>query len=158
MSEAPFVRLKTDSIVTLADLVGQEMVSSWHEVTQETISQFADVTSDRQWIHVDAERARQDSPFSNTIAHGFLTLALVSHLLRDAVGAVEGTRMSINYGLNKVRFPAPLPAGSLVRGRCTLQRLDAVEGGQQATWGVLVERDGSAKPCCAAEWLVRYYL
>lgn len=143
---------------SLPDLVGKEMLSPWHEVTQDAITQFADVTGDRQWIHVDPERARTDSPYGGTIAHGFLTLSLVSRLLRDAVGAVEGTRMSINYGLNKVRFPAALPAGSRVRGRCTLQRLDAVEGGLQATWGVLVERDGAAKPCCAAEWLVRYYL
>ena len=143
---------------SLPDLVGKEMLSPWHEVTQEAITQFAEVTGDRQWIHVDPERARTESPYGGTIAHGFLTLSLVSRLLRDAVGAVEGTRMSINYGLNKVRFPAALPAGARVRGRCTLQRLDAVEGGLQATWGVLVERDGAAKPCCAAEWLVRYYL
>lgn len=143
---------------SLPDLVGKELLSEWHEVTQDAITQFADVTDDRQWIHVDPDRARKDSPYGGTIAHGFLTLSLVSRLLRDAAGAVEGTRMSINYGLNKVRFPAALPAGSRVRGRCTLQRLDAVEGGLQATWGVLVERDGAAKPCCAAEWLVRYYL
>ena len=143
---------------SLPDLVGKEMLSPWHEVTQEAITQFADVTGDRQWIHVDPERARTDSPYGGTIAHGFLTLSLVSRLLRDAVGAVEGTRMSINYGLNKVRFPAPLPAGSRVRGRCSLQRVEAIEGGVQATWSVLVERDGAAKPCCAAEWLVRYYL
>jgi acyl dehydratase len=142
----------------LTDLAGKEWLSEWHEVTQEAITQFADVTGDRQWIHVDPERARRDSPYGTTIAHGFLTLSLISRLLRDAVGAVEGTRMSINYGLNKVRFPAPLPAGSRVRGRCTLQRVEPIEGGVQATWGVLVERDGSAKPCCAAEWLVRYYL
>ena len=141
----------------LADLAGKELLSSWHEVTQDAIAQFADVTGDRQWIHVDPDRARRDSPYGTAIAHGFLTLSLISRLLRDAVGAVEGTRMSINYGLNKVRFPAALPAGSRVRGRCTLQRLDAVEGGLQATWSVLVERDGAAKPCCAAEWLVRYY-
>ena len=143
---------------SLPDLIGKELLSEWLEITQEAITQFADVTGDRQWIHVDPDRARTDSPYGGTIAHGFLTLSLVSRLLRDAVGAVEGTRMSINYGLNKVRFPAALPAGSRVRGRCTLQRLDAVEGGLQATWGVLVERDGAAKPCCAAEWLVRYYL
>lgn len=146
------------NLASLSDLVGTEMLSGWHEVTQDAITQFADVTGDRQWIHVDPARARRDSPHGTTIAHGFLTLSLISRLLRDAVGAVEGARMSINYGLNKVRFPAPLPAGSRVRGRCTLQRVDAVEGGVQATWNVLVERDGAAKPCCAAEWLVRYYL
>jgi acyl dehydratase len=158
VSDALFVRLKADSsVVALADLVGREMVSPWLEVTQDTITQFADVTGDRQWIHVDPERARQDSPFSNTIAHGFLTLSLISRLLRDAVGVVEGGHMSINYGLNKVRFPAPLPAGSHVRGRCTLRRVEPIDSGLQATWDVLVERDGVTKPCCAAEWLVRYY-
>lgn len=141
----------------LADLVGKEMVSPWHVVSQEAITQFADVTGDRQWIHLDAERAARESPYGGTIAHGFLTLALVSRLLRDAVGAIDGARMGINYGLNKVRFPSALPAGSRVRGRCTLARVDPVEGGEQATWTVLVERDGGTKPCCAAEWLVRYY-
>jgi acyl dehydratase len=142
----------------LMPLVGKEMVSPWREVTQDQITQFADITGDQQWIHIDADRARRDSPFGGTIAHGFFTLALTSRLLRDAVGAIDGVRMGINYGLNKVRFPAPLPSGSRVRARCTLQHLDPVDGGVQATWNVVIERDGSAKPCCAAEWLVRYYL
>jgi acyl dehydratase len=141
----------------LTDIVGQEMVSEWRDVTQDQVTGFADITGDRQWIHVDSERARRESPFGGTIAHGFFTLALSSRLLRDAVGSIDGARMGINYGLNKVRFPSPLPTGSRVRGRCTLQRVDAVDGGVQATWNVLIERDGSAKPCCAAEWLVRYY-
>jgi acyl dehydratase len=141
----------------LNDIIGQEMVSPWRDVTQDQVTQFADITGDRQWIHVDADRAGRESAFGGTIAHGFFTLALASRLLRDAVGAIDGARMGINYGLNKVRFPAPLPSGSRVRGRCTLQRVDAVDGGVQATWSVLIERDGSAKPCCAAEWLVRYY-
>jgi acyl dehydratase len=141
----------------LNDIIGQEMVSPWRDVTQDQVTQFADITGDRQWIHVDADRAGRESAFGGTIAHGFFTLALASRLLRDAVGAVDGARMGINYGLNKVRFPAPLPSGSRVRGRCTLQRVDAVDGGVQATWSMVIERDGSAKPCCAAEWLVRYY-
>ena len=145
----------------LADIVGQEMVSPWRDVTQEQVTQFADITGDRQWIHVDADRAWRESPFgvaiTGTVAHGFFTLALTSRLLRDAVGSIDGARMGINYGLNKVRFPAPLPTGSRVRGRCTLLRVDAIDGGVQATWSILVERDGSVKPCCAAEWLVRYY-
>ncbi len=145
----------------LTGIIGQAMVSPWREVTQDQITQFADITGDRQWIHVDAERAARESPFggaiTGTVAHGFFTLALASRLLRDAVGAIDGARTGINYGLNKVRFPAPLPSGSRVRGRCTLVRVDAVEGGVQATWSILVERDGSVKPCCAAEWLVRYY-
>jgi acyl dehydratase len=145
-------------ITHLTSLVGHEMVSPWREVTQDQITQFADITGDRQWIHLNADRARRESPFGGTIAHGFLTLSIISRLLRDAVGAVDGVRLGINYGLNKVRFPAPLPAGSRVRGRCTLQRVDAVDGGVQATWSIIVERDGTVKPCCAAEWLVRYYL
>jgi acyl dehydratase len=140
----------------LTGLIGQEMVSPWREVTQDQITQFAAITGDQQWIHIDVDRARRESPYGGAIAHGFLTLSLTSRLLREAVGSIDGARMGINYGLNKVRFPAPLPAGSRVRGRCTLQRLDAVDGGVQATWSVLIERDGSAKPCCAAEWLVRY--
>jgi acyl dehydratase len=146
----------------LTDIIGQEMVSPWRDVTQDQITQFADITGDRQWIHVDADRASRESPFggaiTGTVAHGFFTLALASRLLRDAVGSIDGARMGINYGLNKVRFPAPLPTGSRVRGRVTLQRVDAVDGGVQATWSVVIERDGSAKPCCAAEWLVRYYV
>jgi acyl dehydratase len=140
----------------LSGIIGQEMVSPWREVTQDQITQFADITGDQQWLHVDADRAGRESPFGGTIAHGFFTLALASRLLRDAAGSIDGARMAINYGLNKVRFPAPLPAGSRVRGRCTLLRLDTVEGGVQAAWSILVERDGAVKPCCAAEWLVRY--
>jgi acyl dehydratase len=144
-------------VAQLGGAVGREFVSGWHDVTQEAITQFAGVTGDRQWIHVDAERAKRESPYGATIAHGFLSLSLISALLRDAVGSVSGARMAINYGLNKVRFPAPVPSGSRVRGRCTLLALDQIEGGVQAAWQVIVERDGSAKPCCAAEWLVRYY-
>jgi acyl dehydratase len=142
----------------LTDSIGQEMVSPWRDVTQDQITQFADITGDQQWIHVDADRAARESTFGGTIAHGFFTLALSSRLLRDAVGAIDGARMGINYGLNKVRFPSPLPVGSRVRARCTLQRVDTVDGGVQATWSVVIERDGAAKPCCAAEWLVRYYV
>ena len=140
----------------LEGLLGKEMVSPWREITQDAIAQFAAVTGDEQWIHVDVERARRESSYGTTIAHGFFTLALASRLLRDAVGSI-GAGTSINYGLNKVRFPAPVPAGSRLRARCTLQQLEPIDGGVQATWGVLIERDGGNKPCCAAEWLVRYY-
>ena len=145
------------AIAQLSGVVGREFVSPWHEVTQQAIAQFAEVTGDRQWIHIDPERARRESPYAATIAHGFLSLSLISTLVRDAVGNITGARLAINYGLNKVRFPAAVPSGSRVRGRCTLQNLEAIDGGVQATWNVLVELDGSAKPCCAAEWLVRYY-
>jgi len=142
--------------MNLAALVGREMVSPWRVVTQDQVTEFADLTGDRQWIHLDAARAERESPYGGTIAHGFFTLSLTSRLLRDAVGAIDGARVGVNYGLNKVRFPAPLPCGSLVRARCTLQRIDPVSGGVQATWNVAIERDGSDKPCCVAEWLVRY--
>ncbi len=142
----------------LMAVVGKEMVSEWRAITQDAVTRFAEVTGDQQWIHVDADRARRESPYETTIAHGFFTLSLISRLLRDAVGSIDGTRMGVNYGLNKVRFPSPVPVGSLVRARCTLQKIDPADGGVQATWQVVVERDGSAKPCCVAEWLVRYLL
>ena len=144
-------------VTRLADFVGLEASSSWIDVPQDIITQFADVTGDRQWLHVDVDRARSEGPYGTTIAHGFLTLSLMSRLIRDAI-RFEGSRRAINYGLNRVRFPSPLPAGSKVRGRFTLVSVDEVAGGaRQATWAAVVEREGAGKPCCAAEWLVRYY-
>jgi acyl dehydratase len=134
------------------------MVSPWIEVPQQAIAQFAELTGDRQWIHVDVERARVESPYGAAVAHGFLTLSLITQMLTRTIGAVGGVKRGINYGLNKVRFPAPVTAGSRVRGRLTLAGVEPVDGGLQATWSVLVEREGGDKPCCAAEWLVRYYL
>lgn len=137
--------------------VGQEVgVSDWITVTQERITQFAEATEDRQWIHVDPARAAAESPFKTTIAHGFLTLSLVSVLLRNAV-TVEGLRMAINYGVNRVRFVSPVPAGSRIRGRFTLAAVEETGGGVQATWNATIEREGSQKPACVIEWLVRYY-
>jgi acyl dehydratase len=145
-------------IARLADQVGREATSSWMDVPQDTIARFADATGDRQWIHVDPERARAQSPHGTTIAHGFLTMSLMSVLLRDAVEFAGGPRMAINYGVNKVRFPAPVPSGSRVRGRFTLAAVEtASDGSSQATWAAVIEREGAAKPCCVAEWLVRYY-
>jgi acyl dehydratase len=142
----------------LADFVGVEASSAWLDVPQEIISGFAEVTGDRQWIHVDADRARLEGPYGTTIAHGFLSVSLLSRLLRDAIRFHSKPRFAINYGLNKVRFPAPLPAGSRVRGRFTLARVEIVgDHGYQATWSAVIEREGSDKPCCVAEWLVRYY-
>jgi acyl dehydratase len=142
----------------LADRVGGEAASAWVDVPQQIISGFAEVTGDRQWIHVDAERARAEGPYGGTIAHGFLSLALLSRLLRDAIRFEPPPRMAINYGLNRVRFPAPLPAGARVRGRFVLVAADPVaEAAWQATWSAAVEPEGSAKPCCVGEWLVRYY-
>jgi acyl dehydratase len=141
----------------LADHVGREATSDWVEVTEEMVSGFGDVTGDRQWIHVDPDRARTESPYGTTIAHGFLTLALISRLLRDAVRLEPAPRVAINYGLNRVRFPGPLPTGSTVRGRFTLRGVEPAGDGLQVTWDALVERAGGDKPCCAAEWLVRYH-
>ena len=142
---------------SLGDRVGQEVaVSDWLTIAQERVNQFADATGDRQWIHVDPARAAVDSPFKATIAHGFLTLSLVSALLRSAI-ELRGVRMAINYGVNRVRFVAPVPTGSRIRGRFTLGAVEAAGGGRQATWQITVERDGGDKPCLVAEWLVRYY-
>ncbi len=147
-----------ESVAKLNEYVGQEVATSdWFEVTQDRINQFAEATLDRQWIHVDPERAARESPFKQPIAHGFLTLSLLSELMRLAV-SVGGVRMGINYGLNRVRFIAPVPAGSRIRGRFTLSELEEIKGGVQATWSVTIEREGGDKPCCAAEWLVRYYV
>jgi acyl dehydratase len=146
-----------ESIAKLGEHLGREVaVSPWLEVTQERINQFAEATEDRQWIHIDPERAARESPFKETIAHGFLTLSLLSELARMAI-TVGGLKMGINYGLNRVRFISPVPAGSRIRGRFALDELEEIKGGVQATWSVTVEREGGAKPCCAAQWLVRYY-
>jgi len=146
-----------ESIAALANYSGKEVaVSDWLEVSQERIDQFAEASEDRQWIHLDRERAARESPFKTTIAHGFLTLSLLSALARLAL-SVGGVRMGINYGLNRVRFVSPVPAGARIRGRFTLATLEEIKGGVQLTWNVTVEREGSDKPCCVAEWLVRYY-
>lgn len=147
-----------ESVAGLGKHVGREVaVSDWLEVSQDRINQFAEATEDRQWIHTDPDRAARESPFKGTIAHGFLTLSLLSELMKRAM-SVGGVRMGINYGLNRVRFVRPVPAGARIRGRFTLSALEEIEGGQQATWGVTVEREGGDRPCCVAEWLVRYYV
>ncbi|HEY0406594.1 MAG TPA: MaoC family dehydratase [Pyrinomonadaceae bacterium] len=147
-----------ESVAGLREQVGREVsVSDWLEVTQERVNQFAEATDDRQWIHIDPERAASESPFKQTIAHGFLTLSLLSELSKRAI-SIGGVKMGINYGLNRVRFIAPVPAGARIRGRFTLDALEEIKGGAQATWSVTIEREGGDKPCCAAEWLVRYYI
>jgi len=144
------------TIAELKDLVGQEIgVSDWITVTQERIQLFADATNDHQWIHLDAERA-QAGPFGTTIAHGFLTLSLLPEMAASAF-AVSETRMGVNYGLNKVRFPAPVPSGSRLRGRFKLTGYEALEGGAQVTVQVTMEREGSDKPVCIAESIGRRY-
>jgi acyl dehydratase len=127
----------------------------WIDVTQERIDRFADATGDHQWIHVDPERAAA-GPFGRTVAHGFLTLSLIP-ALTTGLTAVDGVRMGVNYGLNKVRFPAPMPSGSRVRGRVELLSVDDVPGGVQLTARVTVEREGGDKPVCVAETVSRLY-
>lgn len=145
-------------VAELPGLVGQVVgVSDWFTVTQERINAFAEVTEDRQWIHCDADRARAESPYGTTIAHGFLTLSLLSHLLAQAVRVNGPFSRIINYGLNRVRFPAAVPAGGRVRARCTLQAAEPVPGGLQVTWAVMVECDGQPKPAMVAESLARFY-
>jgi acyl dehydratase len=147
------------SLDELRSLAGQEIaVSDWLEVTQERINLFAEATGDRQWIHVDVERAKTESPYGATIAHGFLTLSLLRQLMSETVRIKLPIRMGINYGLNKVRFPSAVPAGSRIRARAVLQALEEIAGGCQLVWNITVEREGADKPCCAAEWLVRYYI
>ena len=145
------------SLRELEQRVGQEVgVSPWVEITQERIDTFARAIEDFQWIHVDPERARA-SPFGGTIAHGFLTLSLLSHLSEMTFGFAD-RRMGINYGLNRVRFTSPVPVGARVRARFTLQKFEKIEGdGAQVTWSVLVEREGADKPALVAEWLGRHY-
>ncbi|MBE0614826.1 MAG: MaoC family dehydratase [Burkholderiales bacterium] len=137
--------------------VGQEIgVSPWLEVGQDRIDQFANAIGDTQWIHVDPERAGRESPYGGTIAHGFLTLSLLSRLLQNTID-MSRLRMGVNYGLNRVRFTDAVPAGSRIRGRFVLARFANIKGGRQLTWGVTVEREGSDKPVCVAEWVTQQY-
>ncbi len=145
------------SLDELPALVGQEVAQSdWTEVTQAQIDLFADATGDHQWIHVDPMRARE-GPYGGTIAHGFLTLSLLPKMFALAM-RIEKMRMGVNYGLNKVRFPAPVPVGSHLRASFRLLSCEPVDGdGMQIAWGVNVERQGEAKPVCIAEFLQRRY-
>ena len=144
----------------LADLqarVGEEVgVSEWITVDQNRIKLFADATGDHQWIHIDAERAAK-GPFGTTIAHGFLTLSLLPEMSASAFQVLD-TRMGVNYGLDRVRFPAPVPSGSRLRGRFKLLKYEPLEGGAQLTVEVTMEREGSSKPVCVAESLARRYV
>jgi acyl dehydratase len=151
-----------DSLEALKLHVGEELgVSEWLTITQERVNAFADITEDRQWIHIDVERAKNESPFRATIAHGFLTLSLISHFMKQAV-ELRGLRMAINYGLNRVRFTSPVIVGTRIRARFTLQSAKDVSGGVEAVYVATVESeaakaDAPAKPCCVAEWVLRYY-
>ena len=145
------------SIPDLEALVGSEIaVSPWFSIEQDRIDLFARATGDDQWIHVDPERART-GPFGGTIAHGFLTLSLLSRMVGETL-EVSSVRMSVNYGLNRVRFTAPVPAGSRLRARVKLLECEPLPGdGMQIVWQVTVEREGGDRPCLVAEWLIRHY-
>jgi acyl dehydratase len=149
--------MKTElKIRDLDGLIGKEVaVSPWMEIAQDRIDLFAKATEDFQWIHVDKERAAT-SPFGGTIAHGFLTLSMLPRLT-DASFALTDRKMGVNYGLNKVRFTAPVPAGSKIRGRFTLAKVEPIEGGVQTIWNVVVEREGGDKPVMVAETISRHY-
>jgi len=147
----------TTTMAELPGLVGTELgTSDWYEVSQDAVNKFADATADHQWIHIDVERAKKESPFGGPIAHGFLTLSLLVPLVAQVL-TVTDVAMGVNYGLNKVRFPAPVPVGSKVRARVTLQNVEEVAGGLQLTQAVTIEREGGEKPVCIAEWVVRQY-
>lgn len=145
------------SLAALKDLIGQEVaVSNWVDITQERVNQFAEATGDRQWIHIDVERSRKESPYGGTVAHGFLTLSLLPKLMESAI-VMPDVKMAVNYGLNKVRFMAPVPVGSRIRARMKLLTVDDIPGGAQVSWEVTMEREGSDKPVCVAESIARRY-
>ena len=147
----------TTTMAELPGLVGTELgTSEWYEVTQEHVNLFADATGDHQWIHVDPERATRESPFGGPIAHGYLTLSLLVPLF-GGVLRVTDTVMGVNYGLNKVRFPSPVPVGSKVRLTATLKNIEDIAGGKQLTFSCVIEREGGDKPVCIAEPVFRYY-
>ena len=148
----------TTTIAELPTLKGQELgTSDWIEITQDRVNLFADATGDHQWIHVDVERAHRESPFGGPIAHGYLTLSLLIPMWSQVL-VVTDVAMAVNYGLNKVRFPAPVPVGSKVRLTATLTAVEQVGGGgHQVTASATIEREGDDKPVCIAELVARFY-
>jgi acyl dehydratase len=148
-----------ESIEALKDLVGREIgVTDWFVVSQERIRQFAEATEDGQWIHLDRERARKESPYGTTIAHGFLTLSLLSHFIKQVIDVRGGLRFAVNYGSNRVRFPAAVRSDSKIRARVMLQSVKQLPDAFEAVFAITVEGEGTEKPCCIAEWIVRYYV
>jgi len=142
----------------LNEWVGKEIgVTEWFRVSQERIEQFAEATEDRQWIHVDRAKASRESPYGTTIAHGFLTLSLMSHLVKELIQVQSGVRLAVNYGLNRVRFPSAVRADSRIRARIVLNALKELADGVEAHYAVTIECEHTEKPGCVAEWIVRYY-
>jgi acyl dehydratase len=147
----------TTTMAELPGLIGTELgTSDWYEVTQESVNLFADATGDHQWIHVDPERAKKESPFGGPIAHGYLTLSLIIPMLAQCL-TVSDAVMGVNYGLNKVRFPSPVPVGSKVRLTVSLANVEETKGGLQITLSGVMEREGGDKPVCIAEPVYRFY-
>ncbi|MBK9021657.1 MAG: MaoC family dehydratase [Sulfuritalea sp.] len=137
--------------------LGQEIgVSDWMLIDQERVNAFAEVTGDKQWIHVDVERANRESPFGGTIAHGYLTVSLLAKFAQECI-AVDGIKLAVNYGLNRVRFAAPVRVGSRVRARFVLVGVDDIAGGAQMLWQATVDIEGESKPACVAEMVTRWY-
>jgi acyl dehydratase len=146
-----------ESIAALKDHIGQELaVSDWLTVTQQHITTFAEATDDRQWIHIDPERAARESPYGGTIAHGFLTLSLLAPLFASAL-SIGATKMSVNYGFNRIRFTAPVLSGDRIRARFRLREYAELDPGGQITWSVVIERADGDKPALIAEWIMRCY-
>jgi len=144
-------RYEAPDLHALAGCVGRELaVSRWHLITQERINQFAEVTGDRQWIHLEEERARRESPYGATVAHGYLTLSLLPALSQECI-VIHGVRMSVNYGLNRVRFMAPVRAGKEMRARFTLKKYEPLKEGVQVVWQAMVDVKGEGKPACVAD-------
>ncbi len=147
-----------ESLKSLKEQEGREIaVTGWLAVSQERINQFAEATGDRQWIHVDVDRARRESPYGATIAHGFLTLSLMSGLLKEAIQLPASVKQTINYGLNRVRFPERVRAGEKIRARIRLQSFQELPEYSEALYQITIESGASTKPCCVAEWILRYY-
>jgi acyl dehydratase len=146
-----------ENLEALSAWVGKEVAcSDWLAIDQARVQQFADATGDQQWIHTDPLRAQRESPYKAPIAHGYLTLSLLPYLTESCL-SIEGVSMSVNYGLDRVRFPAPVRVGQRVRARLTLGRLEPVAGGVQGYWTATVEIEGADKPACVAQLLARYY-
>lgn len=144
-------------VADLPGYAGKALGSSeWLTITQDQVNAFADVTQDRQWIHVDVERAKTESPFGGPVAHGYFTLSLFSHFMAE-IWSIEDAAMALNYGLNKVRFPSPVAVGSRIRAHAAVQSVEEVPGGLQLVVAVTVEIDGVEKPACAAESVFRVY-
>jgi acyl dehydratase len=149
--------IEIESLERLTDWLDKPVPpSNWITVTQERVNQFAQASGDDQWIHVDTDRAAKESPFGTTVAHGFLTLSLLSRLLSDTVH-IKGVRMGVNCGVNRVRFITPVRVGACIRATFKLISLEHISGGVQAIWFASIELKGQEKPCCVAEWVTRRY-